>query len=396
MIILSLLQYGRETKFKQKQLENKLCAYNYIVEKNYTVLNLSMDSITVLVPDTNVRISILDSLGTLLYDTYANTEQYTDNNLQLPEYQQSKTQSYGKDIRKSHINNVDYYYVAQYFDGLYVRTALPFNNKLIESLQVNLFFLDTFALIMLIVIALVFVISYKLVESIEHRESLLKKDLTQNISHELKTPVAAILGYMESIINNPGLPPEKQQYFIERTYHQSHRLVHLLQDISTLNRLSERHEVYEIETIDIVSLIYDVIHDTSEAAAQRNVKITLQLPADLMIEGNKSLIYSIFRNLADNAIAYAGEGAELKIVFTHSDPYNYYFSVRDNGVGVDEEHLQRLFERFYRVDKGRSRKIGGTGLGLAIVKNAVLFHRGNITVKKLNSGGLDFLFNLHK
>lgn len=396
MIILSSLQYRREMNFRQEQLENKLCGYNYIIEKNYTVLNISMDSITILVPDTNVRITILDSVGSLLYDTYPSANQSNENILNLPEFQEVKGNPYGKDVRKSQVNNLDYYYVAQYFDGLYVRSALPFTHKLTESLKVNLFFLDIFALIIIIVIAIVFIISYKLIESMERRESLLKKDLTQNISHELKTPVAAILGYMESIINNPNLPSEKQQYFIERTYHQSHRLVSLLQDISTLNRLNERHEVYEIETVDIVTIIYDIVHDTAEAAAQRNVKISLQLPADLMIEGNKSLIYSIFRNLTDNAISYAGEGTELKIVFTHSDPYNYYFSVRDNGVGVEEEHLPRLFERFYRLDKGRSRKIGGTGLGLAIVKNAILFHRGSISVKKLNNGGLDFLFNLHK
>ena len=106
--------------------------------------------------------------------------------------------------------------------------------------------------------------------------------------------------------------------------------------------------------------------------------------------------YSIFRNLTDNAIAYAGVGTKITIDCYLEDDNYYYFSFSDNGVGVPEEHLNRLFERFYRVDKGRSRKLGGTGLGLAIVKNAVLFHKGEIWVKNGSNGGLNILFSLRK
>ena len=121
-----------------------------------------------------------------------------------------------------------------------------------------------------------------------------------------------------------------------------------------------------------------------------------KLPARLLLMGDAGKIYSILRNLFDNAVAYAGQGAVITISCFRSDARYYYFSFRDNGAGVPQEHLPRLFERFYRVDKGRSRKLGGTGLGLAIVKNAVALHGGTISAREAQGGGLEFVFKLRR
>ena len=129
---------------------------------------------------------------------------------------------------------------------------------------------------------------------------------------------------------------------------------------------------------------------------EKLITIVDSLKKGIQIKGNYSLLYSIFRNLMDNAIAYAGTNIQININCFREDENYYYFSFADTGIGVSPEHLNRLFERFYRVDKGRSRKLGGTGLGLAIVKNAVIIHGGNISAKNNQGGGLEFIFTLAK
>ncbi len=230
----------------------------------------------------------------------------------------------------------------------------------------------------------------------KEQESRLKRQLTQNIAHELKTPVSSIQGYIETIIDNATLPEEKRNFFIERCYIQTKRLTELLQDISLLNRIDESNELFEQERINLSNMIEEIASDSAEQLAQKKMTIETKLRAPLFIQGNNSLLYSIFRNLTDNAISYAGEGVHITIHCYMQDSSYYYFSFSDSGTGVSQEHLNRLFERFYRVDKGRSRKLGGTGLGLAIVKNAVLYHKGEIVAKNRAQGGLEFLFTLRK
>lgn len=232
--------------------------------------------------------------------------------------------------------------------------------------------------------------------TVQEQENKLKRHLTQNISHELKTPVSSIMGYMESIINNPDLAHDRQQFFIQRSFQQAQRLTALLQDISTLNKIDEANEAFEKEKVDVVEIVRDVFNDVQLQIEDKNFQLGIKLPLKLEIFGNRSLVYSIFRNLTDNALAYAGENIYLDVNCYREDELYYYFSFSDNGPGVSEEHLVRLFERFYRVDKGRSRKMGGTGLGLAIVKNAVLYHGGTISASNVSTGGLKFVFSLKK
>ena len=230
----------------------------------------------------------------------------------------------------------------------------------------------------------------------QEEESRMKRQLTQNVSHELKTPVSSIQGYLETILSNPDLSPDKRQFFLERCYSQSTRLTGLLRDISVLNRLDEASEMFDLTEVNITKLIAEIQKECSQDMEEKHITSEIILPGDPTVVGNNSLLYSIFRNLYDNAIAYAGENIKISVNCYKEDPKYYYFSFSDNGVGIPEEHINRIFERFYRVDKGRSRKIGGTGLGLSIVKNGVNFHKGQISAKSSPGKGVTFFFTLKK
>lgn len=395
MAIVTVFQYRREKNFRLQQLNSRVGAYSDIIYHNYQLADSNLNALVKLLPDTAIRVTMMDSLGNVFFDTYSDST-YKENHLSRPEIMALKHSNSAYDIRMSATNGINYYYYAQKYDNLFIRLALPYNISVVSALKANLHFFYVFAILLIVMMMAIAFISNVLYLSVKNNETRLKRQLTQNVSHELKTPVAAVLGYMESLVDNPGLSTEQKDYFINKAYLQSKRLSALLQDISTLNKMDDAKKLYEKEQVDLVNVIYDVLRDTEDAAKEKNDEVIVNLPPDLMLNGNKSLLYSIFRNLMDNAIAYAGEGVTIRIAMTYSDPQYYNFIFKDNGIGVSEEHLSRIFERFYRVDKGRSRKLGGTGLGLAIVKNAVLLHGGTIEVRNCSDGGLEFFFSIHK
>ena len=225
------------------------------------------------------------------------------------------------------------------------------------------------------------------------KENRVRRELTQNIAHELKTPVASILGYTETILDNPGLSDDVRRQFIVRTHSQAQRLTALLQDISTLNKMDYASELLKMERVDVSALFADIVEETALAVGRRRMSLHNCLPSDIVVRGNPSLLYSIFRNLLDNAVNYAGEGTTVEVSAVQQQNH-WHFTVSDDGAGIPAEHLPRIFERFYRIEKGRSREMGGTGLGLSIVKNAVLLHGGTITVHSPSTGGLSFRFTL--
>ena len=228
----------------------------------------------------------------------------------------------------------------------------------------------------------------------QEEESRMKRQLTQNVSHELKTPVSSIQGYLETILSNPDLSPDKRQFFLERCYSQSTRLTGLLRDISVLNRLDEASEMFDLTEVNITKLIAEIQKECSQDMEEKHITSEIILPGDPTVFGNNSLLYSIFRNLYDNAIAYAGENIKITVNCYKEDPKYYYFSFSDNGVGIPEEHINRIFERFYRVDKGRSKAQGGTGLGLSIVKHIVELYNGTIHVTSKPGVGTEFTVKL--
>lgn len=232
--------------------------------------------------------------------------------------------------------------------------------------------------------------------SSSEKNRLLKQEMTNNIAHELKTPVSSIRGYIETILEQSELTPDKQKFFLERAYTQVLRLSDLIRDVALITKTEEASDLFQKETINIHETVSEVVTDLEIPLKNNSITVENCINSDVEIEGNHTLLYSIFRNLIDNTISYAGETVTIRIGDYTEDSEFYYFSYYDTGRGVDEEHLERIFDRFYRINPGRSRKTGGSGLGLSIVKNAVLFHKGQISAKNRKDGGLELIFSLRK
>lgn len=230
----------------------------------------------------------------------------------------------------------------------------------------------------------------------EHQEKLrIKRQLTNNINHELKTPVAAIQGYLETMTTATDMTAEERDAFIAKSYAHCQRLTQLLNDVSTITRMEDGSSRIECENVDLRAIIDEIASDVALLPDDKRMRMNIDLPTPMPVMGNSTLLMSIFKNLTDNAIAYSG-GRDIFVRCTETSDNMYTILFYDNGIGVDRDHIGHIFERFYRIDKGRSRKLGGTGLGLSIVKNAVIFHGGDIKVTNRKVGGLEFTFTLPK
>ena len=228
----------------------------------------------------------------------------------------------------------------------------------------------------------------------EEREKIrIKKELTLNINHELKTPVASVMACLETIINHPDLPQDKRDSFIFQSYENTMRLKRLLDDVSTITRLDEGTGQIVFAPTDLSAIINETARDMEPRLLDAGITLDVDVPSGMVVNGSETLLASVFHNLIDNAIAYSG-GSVIKVSLEQLSDKNYIFSVSDNGNGIPQSHLPRIFERFYRVDKGRSRKSGGTGLGLSIVKNAIAIHGGSITAANRPEGGFKVTFSI--
>lgn len=224
-------------------------------------------------------------------------------------------------------------------------------------------------------------------------KSRLKRDLTNNINHELKTPVGVIKGYIETIIQNPDMDEGSRNHFIKKVYEHVQRLTQLLEDLSSITRLEFGAQMINAEPIDFHEVVFQAVSDLETSGVMGKMVINYDIPTYCRVIGNTGLLEAVIANLAKNAAAYS-KGTECNIVLIDKDDEFFHFAFYDNGVGVKESSIPHLFERFFREDYGRSRKKGGTGLGLCIVQSTIEALGGTITASNRESGGLLFRFTL--
>ncbi|WP_114327279.1 ATP-binding protein [Candidatus Colwellia aromaticivorans] len=219
---------------------------------------------------------------------------------------------------------------------------------------------------------------------------LQRKEFVANVSHELRTPLTAIQGLSETLIEFPDLVQDKRAYFIDVIHTHSIRLESIIEDLLTLSKIEKETEIDEIDLVNesITLALSNAIFLCKDKALKRNIDIILNNAEDVTFKHSSSLIEQAIINLLNNAIKYSDGNSVIKITVIKKNN-EIIISVADQGSGIPEEYLSRLFERFYRVDKARSRQLGGTGLGLSIVKHIALAHKGTVTVtSEINKGSI--------
>jgi two-component system, OmpR family, phosphate regulon sensor histidine kinase PhoR len=224
-----------------------------------------------------------------------------------------------------------------------------------------------------------------------------RKEFLGNLSHELKTPLFNIQGYVHTLLDGALDKPKTAKQFLERTAKSVERLSNLLDDLDEISRLERGEALLVRDSFDITRLVKEVFESMELKASNKNIRLTIEPRSDkaFYVTADKEKIRQIITNLVDNSIKYGKENGETTAGFYDMDE-NVLVEITDNGIGISEEHLPRLFERFYRIDKHRSREQGGTGLGLAIVKHILEAHHQTINVRSSVGVGTTFAFTLEK
>lgn len=444
-----VFQYNREKAFKAEEMNTRLQLINtYILtelEEGQDIRNISLADFH---PFEDIRVSVMRADGSVIYDNSMDSLPGT-NHLDREEIKRALKSNSGYTVRRHSRSTGQYYFYSatKGNQGLIVRTAVPYSLSLSTLLRADYNFLWIMGIISLVMCILGYFATRRVGQHImrlnefaekaergsrisdtepfpndelgaisnnivrlyarlqqayadrdaehkaalreQHEKELIKKELTNNINHELKTPLASVRICIETLLAHENMSEEKRITFLKRCLSNTDRLQRLLSDVSLITRMDDGRESIVKETVDLASIINNTVEEHQLIADNKGILIENNVSGQLPMQGNGSLLEAVFNNLLDNAIAYSG-GTYIKIEPVYVSEAKIVLTVEDNGTGVPAEHLPRLFERFYRIDKGRSRNAGGTGLGLSIVKNAVMLHGGNITVENKKSGGLLF------
>ena len=370
-------------------------------------VNIDIDEIDLSTDLSELRVTWIDEDGTVLYDNDASAELLSNHN-DRPEIQEAFEKGSGEAIRKSDtMNKTTFYYAVLLDNGTVLRVAT--NAQSLWSVFMSA--APIIALIILLIIAICIFISHMLTKQLllpietmaenlgdsdyespykeleplaemlrsQHTDILAaakaRQDFTANVSHELKTPLTAISGYAE-LLDGGMVGEEQQKHFYQKIRKNADRLLALINDIIRLSDLDRKGHEPSFGVIDLYEVVKECMDELTVNAKQRNVNISLD-GESCNVHGSKDMLKELVENLAQNAIRYNNAGGKVWVSVTKRDGRSVLM-VKDNGIGIPASEQQRIFERFYRVDKSRSKATGGTGLGLAIVKHIVEIHDAKI------------------
>ena len=423
----SIVMYQKYNSYMRKDVKNESRYLEYVLE------NMGEEYLTREVGNiTTSRITLFQKDGTVLFDSEKDAD-FMENHKNRPEIKAAIKHGEGEMIRISEtLSQQTFYYAVQLKDGKILRVAMTTDSVLTTLL--SSFTLMGILLIMILCLAFVVVerqtkrliepinkldlehplehVEYeelrpllnrvdeqnrqiaKQVEELKQAEEV-RREFSANVSHELKTPLMSISGYAE-IMKNGRVRQEDVPEFAGRIYDEASRLTSLVKDIIEISKLDEKSGEMPFEQVDIYELMEDICQNLTLHGKKRNVTISTE-GCGAEVYGVRHILYEMMYNLVDNAIQYNREGGYVKVSLT-KEGEAICFCVEDNGIGIAKEEQERIFERFYRVDKSHSRKTGGTGLGLSIVKHGAALHHAEIKLDSEPGKGtrIQILFHTDK
>ena len=388
-LAITALELSSELDYKKSILSARLEGYADVVARSQ-----DYGGAVRLLPE-DIRVSVVSPSGEVVYDSYEG--EVLGSHLDRPEIQACLSGSEGCSIRRSGTSGIEYIYFAKRYGDVIVRTAMPFELAQKRFMHPDWTLLITIGLLFLLAALLTRRLSLradaKAKEAADEQLKTQKKRITGNLAHELRTPVTSIRGYLETLVDNPQMDEAKKGQFIDRAYRQTLRLSDLIRDISLITKVEEAPQTLKKEHLGMRHLTCEVIEEFAGTIAAQGVKVENTIADDVCILGNQSLLYALLRNLVENSLRYGGPGITIHIECSLYDGMANFFYY-DTGKGVSDEHLGKIFERFYRIPEEDSHRSEGSGLGLCIVKNAVAFHRGTISAHHLQPHGLAFRFSI--
>lgn len=411
-IIMSLALYYKNMSLLEKEVRQEGRYISGAINMSGTHYLEQLEQLDQI--DTGTRLTLIAEDGTVLYDSKVSGATM-DNHSSRKEVEEAFSSGEGEVVRMSStVQKELYYYAMRLDDGSVLRVSKTMDSLIWTALNVFPVMLVLSAAGILMALGLAKWQTKKLVDPVIHLDlehpldnvvyeemtplleamdiqnkekeavSNMRKEFSANVSHELKTPLTSISGYAE-IMMNGLVRPEDIQGFSERIYKEARRLITLVEDIIKLSKLDDESVELEKEDVDLYNLTREIVSRLSPQSNQKKIHVSVS-GEPVIFNGIKQILDEMIYNITENAIKYNNDGGHVD-VWVGNTLNGSKVSVEDNGIGIPKEHQERIFERFYRVDKSHSKERGGTGLGLSIVKHGAIIHGAKVNVESAPGRG---------